>query len=753
VRRVEDPELLTGASRFTDDLVEEGALHAVFVRSTFAHGRLAGIDAREASGMPGAAGVFTAADLDLPPMVSGMVAEAFARPVVARDVVRFVGEIVAVVVAETPEQAEDAAESVLVDIDPLPAVVDPEAAAGPDATVLFAEHGNNLAMDSSFGDPDPVAGADVVVRGRFLNQRLAPVPMETGATLAVPDPQTGGLTMWMSCQAPHYWRDGLTEPLGLEKSQLRVIAPAVGGGFGAKIDLLPEHVLVGALALRLGRPVRWAETRSESMIALWHGRAQVQDVEIGATRDGQVTGLKASIVADGGAYPGMAAYLPILTQLMLSGVYRIPKIGGRLVCVATNTTPVNAYRGAGRPEAAALVERAMDLLALELGMDQAEIRRKNLIPKDAFPFTTASGATYDVGDYEAALDEVLRLAGYDRLRQEQAERRRAGGAWQLGIGLSTYVEVTAYGIGSEFGSVQVRPDGSVTALTGTSPHGQGHATAFAQIVAETLNVPFEAVTVVHSDTALVPRGEGTMGSRSAQIGGSSILRASEGVLHKACGLAAHLLEAGVEDIVLFEDGGIGVAGAPDRALSWAELAEAAADPSRLPEGMDPGLSFDSDFAQSVSGSYPFGAHVAVVEVDVETGHVRQTHHVAVDDCGQILNPVLVEGQVHGGLAQGIAQALYEEVLYDDDGNPLTASLMAYEMPSMADLPSFETAHTVTPTPLNPLGAKGIGESATIGSTPAVQSAVVDAVSHLGVRHIDIPLTPERVWRAIRDARR
>jgi carbon-monoxide dehydrogenase large subunit len=752
VRRVEDPELLTGASRFTADVVADGALHAVFVRSTVAHGRLTSVDTAEAEGMPGVAGVFLAADFDLPPMGSGMVAAAFARPVVARDVVRFVGEIVGVVVAETIERAMDAAESVHVDVEPLPAVVDPVAAAGPDAIVLFADHGSNLAMDSPFGDPDPMAGADIVVRGRFVNQRLAPVPMETGAVLAAPDTQSGGLTIWSSCQAPHYWRDGLTEPLGLDTSKLRVIAPAVGGGFGAKIDLLPEHVLVAALALRLERPVRWTETRSESMTALWHGRAQIQEVEIGATRDGQITGLKASIVADGGAYPGMAAYLPILTQLMLSGVYRIPKIGGRLLCVATNTTPINAYRGAGRPEAAALIERAVDLLALEMGMDPVEIRRKNFIPKDAFPYTTASGATYDVGDYESALDEVLRLAGYDRLRQEQAERRRRDDAKQLGIGLSAYVEVTAYGMGSEFGSVEVRRDGSVTVLTGTSPHGQGHATAFAQIVADTLNVPFEAVTVVHSDTAAVPRGQGTMGSRSAQVGGSSILRASEGVLDKARRVAAHVLEAGAEDVVLFDDGRIGIAGAPDRGLTWAELAAATAESSHLPEGMDPGLSFVSDFGQSANGSYPFGAHVAVVEVDVQTGQIRLLRHVAVDDCGRILNPLLVEGQVHGGLAQGIAQALYEEVLYDDDGNPLTASLMAYEMPSAADLPSFETAHTVTPTPLNPLGAKGIGESATIGSTPAVQNAVVDAVTHLGVRHIDIPLTPERVWRAIRDAR-
>jgi aerobic carbon-monoxide dehydrogenase large subunit len=752
VRRVEDPDLLTGASRYVGDLAADDALHAAFVRSTVAHGRLDEIETAEARSMPGVAGVFAANDFDLEPLAAGMVPDAFARPVVASDVVRFVGEIVAVVVADSAARAMDAAEAIVVDIEPLPAVIDLLSAGGEDAPILFPEHGTNRAMDSRFGDPEPLAGAEVVAEGRFLNQRLAPVPMETNAVLAVPDPATGGLTMWVSCQAPHYLRDGLAEPLGLTKSQLRVIAPTVGGGFGAKIDVQPEHVLVGALALRLGRAVRWDETRSENLVSMTHGRAQVQDVAIGATRDGTISGLHLDIVADGGAYPGAAAYLPVLTQLMASGVYRFPKIGGRLACLATNTTPINAYRGAGRPEAAALIERAMDLMARELGIDPVEIRRKNFIPRDAFPFTTATGATYDVGDYEAALDEALRLAGYEELRREQAERRARGDARQLGIGLSAYVEVTAYGMGSEFGSAEVQPDGTVTVVTGISPHGQGHATALAQVAAETLRVPMEAVTVVHSDTAAVPRGEGTMASRSAQTGGSAVLRATEGVRDKARRIAAHLLEAGVEDVVLFDDGRTGIAGAPDRALTWSELAAAAADPESLPEGMEPGLTWNGDFTQPADGTYPFGSHVSVAEVDTETGHVRLLRHVAVDDCGRIINPLLVEGQVHGGTAQGIAQALYEEVLYDDDGNPLTGSLMAYEMPSAAELPSFQTAHTVTPTPLNPLGAKGIGESATIGSTPAVQNAVIDAVAHLGVRHIDMPLTPERVWRAIREAR-
>jgi len=751
VRRVEDPDLVTGTSRYVDDIPVDGALYAVFVRSTLAHGRVAAIDAARAREMPGVAGVLSAADVDLAPIGSGATSEAFARPILASEVVRFVGEPLAVVLAETREQAADAAEAVLIDYEPLPTVIDPERAMEAGAPLLFPEHGSNASLESEFGDSDPLAGAEVVARGRFVNQRLAPVPMETNAALAVPNAESGELTMWVSCQAPHYLRSGLAEPLGLKESQLRIIAPAVGGGFGAKIEVSPEHILVGALALHLGRPVRWMETRSESMTAMVHGRAQIQHVEIGAKKDGTITGVKVRLIGDGGAYPGQGAYLPGLTQLMLSGVYRIPAVAASLAFVATNATPVNAYRGAGRPEAAALIERAVDLLAGELGMDPVEVRRKNLIPKDAFPYTTATGAHYDVGDYERALDEALRLADYEGLRREQGERRRRGDLHQLGIGISCYVEITALALGNEFGAVEVHPDGRLTVLTGTSPHGQGHATAFAQIVAEMLKVPFDAVTVVHSDTALVPRGEGTMGSRSAQVGGSAVLRATEGVLERARRLAAHLLEAGVDDVVLFDDGRIGIAGAPDRALSWSELAEAASDPSRVPEGMEPGLAAKGDFSQSADGTFPFGAHVAVVEVDTQTGRTRLIRHVAVDDCGRILNPLLVEGQVHGGLAQGIAQALYEEVLYDEDGNPLTSSLMNYEIPSAAEFPLFETAHTETPTPLNPLGAKGIGESATIGSTPAVQNAVIDAVSHLGVRHIDMPLTPERVWRAIREA--
>jgi carbon-monoxide dehydrogenase large subunit len=531
---------------------------------------------------------------------------------------------------------------------------------------------------------------------------------------------------------------------------VRVVAPAVGGGFGARIATYPEQVAVAALARRLGRPVRYLESRSESMVAMTHGRAQVQEVELGATRDGKLTGLRARLVGDGGAYPGEAAYLPGLTRLMASGVYRIPRIEVATACVVTNTTPVAAYRGAGRPEATAMLERAVDLLAGELGMDPAELRRRNLIQPEEFPYRTPTKARYDSGNYPAALERVLEAAGYPALRAEQAERRRRGDRCQLGVGLSVYVEVTASGSGSEYGAVAVEPDGRVTVRTGTAPHGQGHETAFTQLVAATLGVAPDEVTVVHSDTALLPRGDGTMGSRSLQVGGSAVLQAAEQVLDKARTVAAHLLEARVEDVAVFPGEGLGAAGAPSTALPWRELAAAAADPARRPAGMAPGLDAAVDF-ELPDATYPFGAHLAVCEVDVETARARLLRHLAVDDSGRIHNPLLAEGQVHGGIAQGVAQALYEEVRYDQQGNCLTGTLASYAMPSAADLPAFETVRTQTPSPLNPLGAKGIGESGAIGATPAVQNAVVDALRHLGVTHIDMPLTPERVWRAIRAA--
>jgi carbon-monoxide dehydrogenase large subunit len=751
MRRREDPPLLRGEARYTDDLAAPGSLHAAFVRAPLAHGRVLAVEAAAAAAMPAVVGVFTAADLALPPMPAGSAPAAFARPALAGATVRFLGEPVAVVVAGTRAQAVDAAEAVAVDYQPLPVVVDPLEAAGDQAPLLFPEAGSNLARQRAWpARSTALDGAEVVVRARFVNQRLAAVPLEPNAALAVPDPERDAVTLYVPCQAPFWVRDEVAEALGLPPERVRVVAPAVGGGFGARIATYPEQVVVAALARRLGRPVRYVESRSESMLAMTHGRGQVQEVELGATRDGALTGLRARVVGDAGAYPGEAAYLPGLTRLMASGVYRIPRIEVATACVVTNTTPVAAYRGAGRPEATAMLERAMDLLAGELGMDPAELRRRNLLRADELPYTTPTNAHYDSGDYPAALERVLEAADYPELRAEQAERRRRGDRRQLGIGLSVYVEVTASGSQSEHGAVAVGPDGHVTVLTGTSPHGQGHETAFTQLVVDTLGVGPDEVTVVHSDTALLPSGDGTMGSRSLQVGGSAVLRAAEQVLDKARTLAAHLLEARFEDVAVFPGEGLGIAGAPSTALPWQKLASAAADPARRPAGMPPGLDAAVDF-KPPDATFPFGAHMAVCEVDVETGLARVRRYLAVDDAGRIHNPLLAEGQIHGGIAQGVAQALYEEVRYDRQGNCLTGTLASYAMPSAADLPALETIRTQTPTPRNPLGAKGIGESGAVAATPAVQNAVVDALRHLGVTHVDLPLTPERVWRAIRDA--
>ena len=728
-----------------ENLPAEGALRATFVRSGAAHARIVAVRAEAAQEIPGVVAVFTAADLDLAPQPpSGTVDEAFSRPPLARDVVRFAGEPIAVICSETREQGADAAELVEVELEPLPVVTDPEEAAAEGAPLLFPGAGSNVAHRAErHWDQDVLAGADVVARVRAVSQRVAPVPMEPNAVLAVPE--EGRLTLWVSTQVPFDVRSDVAEWLGLAREAVRVVAPDVGGGFGAKLTVYPEYLVVAAAALRLGRPVRWAETRSESMLAMTHGRGQVHRVELGATRDGRLVGLRLDVLQDLGAYP-LASYLTSNAWRMATGVYRIPRVAFRSRVVATNAPPVGPYRGAGRPEPALSLERAMDALAGELGLDPVELRRRNLI-RD-FPHETPSGQRYDSGDYERALDAALDLVGYEALRREQAERRRRGDRIQLGVGVACYVEVTGF-VQEEFAAVEVRDDGSLLVRVGTSSHGQGHETAFAQIAGGVLGIPPERVRVIHSDTAEVPRGEGTFGSRSLQVAGSNVLRAAERVRERALRLAAHLLEAAPEDLVVSE-GGPAVAGAPDRAVSWAELARAAGDPSRLPDGLEPGLAAEGDFRQADT-TFPFGTHVAVVEVDVETGDVRLRRHVAVDDCGRILNPTLVDGQVHGGCAQGIAQALFEGVAFDAWGNPLTANLTTYLVPSAAELPSFDVAHTETPTPLNPLGAKGIGESATIGSTPAVVNAVGDALAYLGVRDLEPPLLPERVWRAIRDA--
>jgi len=741
VQRTEDARHLTGEAHYADDVPVDGALHAAFVRSTFAHAGIVSVDVREAVAMPGVAAVLTAADLDLPPAQAMGRVPALARPRLATDKVRYVGEAVAVVVAETRTQAVDAAELVDVEYEQLVAVTDPLRAIEPDAPLLFPDHGSNVALDGGAPDAaDLFEDAEQILTARIVHQRLAPAPLEANGCVAIPE-NGGRLMVWASTQSVFGVRRELARALRMDENDIRVLAPAVGGGFGAKGGVYPEQVVVAATARRLGRPVRWAETRSENLVAMTHGRGQVHDVEIGVRPDGTVTALRVRGLADGGGYAARGAFIPFVTQFMASGAYRIPRIEFRPVVALTNAPPTGPYRGAGRPEAAVLAERVMDLVAFDLGLDPVEVRRRNFVPREAFPYTTPTGAVYDSGDYERALDEALRLAGYDALRAEQRVRRERGDRRLLGIGLGCYVEVS--GRGGEYGSVQVERNGTITVVTGTSPHGQGHETTWAQIASAVLGVPMEEVRVRHSDTAVVPRGIGTFGSRSLQLGGSAVHRASEAVLAEARRLAADLLEAAEEDVVSFDDGRLGVAGAPVSALSWADLAEAAAQ--RATDG-DGRLAAEVDFEQD--GTFPFGTHVAVVEVDRETGDVRLIRHVAVDDCGLVVNPLLAAGQVHGGIAQGVAQALYEAVVYDGAGNPLTTTLADYAMPAATELPRFEVAHTETPSPRNPLGAKGIGESGTTGSLPAVWNAVVDALAPFGVRHLDPPFTPERVWRAI-----
>ncbi|PVZ15054.1 carbon-monoxide dehydrogenase large subunit [Actinomycetospora cinnamomea] len=746
VRRVEDPEILRGRGTYVDDLVPDGALHCVFVRSPLAHARLGTVDTAPARAAPGVVAVLSGEDVadvgDHRPFM--VLNDACARPLLARGKVRFVGDMVAAVVATTRVAAVDAAELVEVDYDPLDPVVDPEAALADGAPLQFEELGTNLA--AGFRDPDdvaPLADADVVVRARIVNQRLAVAPMEGNSVTAAPGDGIHDITVHVSTQMPHGLRDQVARQWGWEPERVRVIAPHVGGGFGGKAGLAPEHAVVIEAARRLGRPVTWTETRSENLTAMPHGRGQVQYGELGLRRDGTIVGLRARVVGDAGAYAGFGGALTLgPTRSMAQGVYRIPTVAYDGAAALTTTTPMGAFRGAGRPEAAAMLERLVDMAAAELGTDPAALRRQNFLQPEEFPLTTRTGASYDSGDYGRALDEALEIAGYEELRREQAARRERGDRVALGIGLAVYVEVTAGGGGQEYGAVRLDADGGATVSVGTSAHGQGHATSFAMIVADRLGIAMEQVRFVQSDTAAVPRGGGTGGSRSLQLAGSSVLVAADTVLARAREVVATALEADPDDVTAV-DGGLGVAGVPDRALTWHEVA-AAADAQ--------GVSLAAARDESQPGAtYPFGAHVSVVEVDLDTGRVTPLRHVAVDDCGTVLNPVLVAGQQHGGLAQGISQALWEGFGYDTDGNPTSASFAAYLLPTAAELPSYEAASTETPTPHNPLGAKGIGEAATIGSTPAVQNAVVDALAPLGVRHLDMPLTPERVWRAIRDA--
>jgi aerobic carbon-monoxide dehydrogenase large subunit len=746
IRRREDPRFLLGQGRYVDDTPTQNALHVTFVRSYVAHGRIESIDAEEARALPGVQ-VFTAAEVGLPaipppPMVQ--VHESMFRPPIASDTVRYAGEIVAIVVADSREASVDAAELVVVEYDPLPAVTDIRESVK-DEALLFPEAGSNACLRiPAPGDPDLFADCEVIVSGSNESPRLLALPIEPRSTVA--EFADGKLTIRLSTQTPHQDKQAIGGVLGLEPEQIRVIAPDVGGGFGGKgVDV--EDILMGWLARHVSpTPVRWTETRSEHMVAMHHGRAQWADFELGGTRDGTLKALRVKLLQDAGAYPGIGAFLVVLTQMMSSGVYAIPKVEVDITAVVSNSTPTGPVRGAGRPEATQMIERAVDRFAAEAGIDPAEMRRRNFIANDAFPAQTATGATYDIGDYAGALDRALEQAGYDELRREQAQRRADGNPLLLGIGLSTYVEITN-GIGEgEFGAVEIDEDGGAIVRTGSFSHGQGHETTFAQIVSERTGIDLDRIRVIAGDTDRVPRGTGTYGSKSTQIGGAAAGQASEILVERARQLAADQLEANPEDMVLdLETGSFHVTGSAEPSLAWGELATRLHESGRLAE-----LSAETDFKPETP-TFPFGAHVAVVEVDADTGAVRLLRMIACDDAGRIINPLVAEGQVHGGLAAGIAQALYEEVRYDSEGNPQHGNLVTYCIPTAVELPSFERVVMETPTPVNPLGAKGIGESGTIGATPAVHNAVIDALAPYGVRHLNMPVNGENVWRAIQEA--
>lgn len=742
VVRIEDPRFLTGQGTYIANLDLPNAVHLTYVRSQMAHARITGIDTSEAEAMPGVVAVYTAKDIDLAPAgpANPMMNKSMTYPFLAIDTVRFVGDLIAIVVSEDKESGVDAAETVIVDYDPLPVVVDVDEAFKGDV-LLFPEAGTNVSLTFAAASNDDIfADCDVVVDLVIENQRVAPTPMEVRACASVWDGQR--LTQWACSQGAHGARDGLAAVFGLEKEQVRVITPDVGGGFGAKNGVYPDEILVGWVARKLNRPARWTETRTENLLAMGHGRGQRQRTRMGGTKDGRITAYRLDLLQDNGAYARMGGVLPFMTRLMAGGVYDIANVQFESHSVLTNTTPTVAYRGAGRPEATAAIERTIDEFARVVGIDPAEVRRKNYLQPSAFPLVTPMGAKYDSGEYAKALDKALDAAGYAELRAEQARRRANNDPVQLGIGLSSYVETTNPMGSGDYGQVEITADGGAIIRTGSSSHGQGHHTAWAMLVSEATGIPMEKMEFHFGDTDDVARGGGTGGSRSLQVGGSAVKLAAEAVIEKAKQRAADLLEAAVEDVVIDTvRGAFHVAGSPAPSRTWAELVV----------GLDEALEAEVDYVPEGS-TFPFGSHVCVVEVDTDTGAVAVVRHIACDDAGTIINPLLVDGQVHGGLAQGIAQALLEVVAYDPDGNPITSNLADYGMISAAELPSFERVPMETPTPRNPLGAKGIGEAGTIGATPAVHNAVVDAVSHLGITHIDMPCTSFNVWSAIQAAK-
>ncbi len=789
VKRTEDPRLIKGLAHYVDDIALPSMLHVAFVRSVYAHAKINGIDTSEALAIPGVVAIYTGADVA---DKVGQVPCAGALPdlkvpdhrVLAKDKVYFMGHPIAAVVAKDRYAARDAAELVMVDYEELPVVTDVEEAAK-GGTVIHDGFGDNIAyrLTSGEGDIDAAfAAADRTVKQRVLHQRLAPIAMEPRGVLARYYPGEQELTLWSSTQIPHLMRTQVALMIGIPENKLRVITPEVGGGFGSKLNVYAEEALLGWISMQLGKPVKWIETRRENMAATIHGRGQVGDIEIAFKNDGTLTGLRYSVFADMGAYHQLLTpAIPTLTGLMLSGAYKIPAIQMNITACFTNKMATDAYRGAGRPEATYIVERALDLVAADLGMDPAEVRRKNFPAPNEFPFHTATGLDYDSGDYEAALDKAQQIAGYAKLREDQKKAREEGRL--IGIGVSTYVEICALGPsqampagGWESATVRIEPTGKVTILTGASPHGQGQETSFAQIAADELGVSIDDVTVIHGDTGVVQYGIGTFGSRATAVGGTAVFVAIQKLKEKADKIAAHMLQAGASR-VSFEGGKyslekaaaaaattgvsdpvVPVGEAPAGALpepqpegrssvTIQEIALAAHIAKDLPPDTEPGLSA-TYFFEPKNFTFPFGTHIAVVEVDRETGDVEFLRYIAVDDCGKVINPLLVDGQVHGGIVQSIGQAMFEEVVYNEDGQLITGTLMDYAVPRASHIPNFELDRTETPSPVNPLGVKGVGEAGTIGATPAIVGAIVDALSPFGVTHLDMPIKPENIWRII-----
>ncbi|MBI2764723.1 MAG: molybdopterin-dependent oxidoreductase [Chloroflexi bacterium] len=769
VKRREDPRLIQGRATYVDDLKVAGMLHLAFKRSDIAHGKIRSIDIAAAAAMPGVELVITGAQLAefLAPMPIGTPFPSPAHYAVATDTVRYQGEPVAVVVASDRYLARDAADAIEVEFDPLPAVINLEQAMTGQPTVIHADFPNNLAVPYVPGGTgvDAVAGtvdntaidkafadAEIVISQRMMNHRLAPSAMEPRGVLAHFEPGKEQMTIWSSTQNPHILKTFIAAMTGLSETQVRAIAPEVGGGFGAKINIYGEEYAAAALSKKLGVPLKWVEDRSEAFQATIHGRDILCYIDVAARRDGKVLGLKLKLIADIGAYNMLlTAAIPTLTMLMLNGTYDIPAVRAELTEVFTNKTPTDAYRGAGRPEAAYFVERAMDMLARELGMDPADVRKKNFIQPSQFPYATQMGAVYDSGDYEKALNLALKNANWDGLKAERDRARSEGRL--VGLGLAFYVEVCGLGPsaslptgGWEHAGVTIERGGKITATTGSSPHGQGNETTFAQMLADQFSIPMSDVTILHGDTGVVKQGIGTFGSRSQAVGGTVLMLAGDKVKKKMAKFAAAMMDANENDLV-FENGMISVKGSPGTGKSFAEVASYAYVPVPLPAGLEPGLS-DEAFWEPENNTYPFGCHIAMLEIDRETGEPKLLKLVAVDDCGTVINPMIVEGQVHGGLAQGIGQAMIEEVVYDEDGQLITGSFMDYAIPRATDFPWFEMDKTVTPTPVNPLGAKGVGEAGTLGSTPCIVNAAVDALSGFGVKHIDMMLRPEKLWNII-----